>query len=179
MGHSEAETAETHPFRDRRGRRRMILARVAGHGFEEFEVPGDATLSETMRETGRLTGVGLLPPGEHPFDRLHSIHGEQVGPVIEDLKETIDEYLEKSGVEPRFEVELQRTFRVNTRWDVAPSDQLSPREILALPKINLDYKEFTLYLPGKHEPLPLEVPILIERGADFEAQRDGRYGQGA
>jgi len=176
MGHFGAENVAERPLGHRHGRPQVILARATGHGFEEFEVPSDATLLEVMGEAARLTGLGLLPPGDRPFDRLHAMRGDDVLQTIDELKESIEEYLRATGAEPRFEIELVRAFRVNTRWDVAPSDRLSPKEILALPKIDLDYKEFTLYLPGKHEPLPLDTPILIERGADFEAQRDGRYG---
>jgi hypothetical protein len=72
---------------------------------------------------------------------------------------------------------LARTLRVNTRWDVAPKPELTPLEILALPKIHLDPAEYSLYLPECTEPLPPDKPVKIERGQDFEAQRDGRYGR--
>jgi hypothetical protein len=75
-----------------------------------------------------------------------------------------------------FGIELTLAIRVNTRWDVATSESMTPREILALPQIALDFQQYTLYLPGSAEPLPLDAPVAITRGEVFEAQRDGKYG---
>jgi hypothetical protein len=105
------------------------------------------------------------------------MHGEDVGHVIEHLHQTIEQYLRQPDARPHFAVELVRTFRVNTRWDIAPKPELSPREILALPRIHLEYTRFSLYLPESHDLLPLDIPIPVERGAEFEAQSDGRYGK--
>lgn len=75
-----------------------------------------------------------------------------------------------------FGIELVLAFRVNVRWAVAPAPQMTPRQILALPAINLPYEQYTLYLPGSSDPLPLDTPITITRGEALEAQRDGKYG---
>ncbi len=158
------------------GTRMCGSSRVHGRGFEEFDVRPEATLFDVMAETARLSGVGLLPPGEHPFDRLHSLHGDVEGPVIENLHQTVEHYLRNHGSEPRFAVELKPTFRVTTRWAVAPKEELTPREVLELPQINLPYQDYTLYPPDSTVPLPLDKPVRIERGMDFEAQRDGKYG---
>ena len=72
-----------------------------------------------MAEGARLTGLSLLPPKEQPFDRLHAMHGEEMGRVIEDLHQTIEDYLRQPDASPHFGIELLRTFRVNTRWDAA------------------------------------------------------------
>jgi len=154
----------------------QVATRVLGHGMETFSVPRHATLVEVMAEGARLSGFALLPPSEHPFDRLHAMHGEEAGHVIEHLHQTIEEYLRHPDTSPHFAIELVTTFRVNTRWDVATKPEMSPREILALPRIHLDYTEYTLYFPEKKEPILLDTPVPIERGAEFETHRDGRYG---
>jgi hypothetical protein len=53
---------------------------------------------------------------------------------------------------------------------------MSPREILALPAINLPYQDYSLYRPGSAQELPLDDHIPITRGDHFEAVRDGKYG---
>jgi hypothetical protein len=160
-----------------RGHKVQIIVRILGHEVEAFEFSRRATLLELMAEGARLGGFALLPPKERPFDRLHKVNGEEVGPVIENLDQTLGEFLQQSPGEPHFAVELARTLRVNTRWDVAPKAELTPREVLALPRVHLDPAEYSLYLPECTEPLPPDKPVKIERGQDFEAQRDGRYGR--
>ena len=155
-----------------------VSVHILGHGVETFAVSPDASLLEVMAAGVGLAGFALLPSPKHPFDRLHAMGGEDAGPVIDHLHQTMEEYLRQPGAKAHFAVELVATFRVNTRWDIAPRPQLSPREILALPHIHLDPTEYTLYLPEKTEPLPLDTPVPVERGAEFEAQRDGRYGGG-
>ena len=108
-----------------------VSTQIQGHGIETFSVSCHATLLELMAEGAvRLTGLSVLPPTEHPFDRLYSMNGEEPGQVIENLHQTIDEYLRHPDMTPHFAIELLRTFRVNTRWDVAPKPELSPKEIL-------------------------------------------------
>lgn len=154
-----------------------VLVRILGHEGEAFEVSTQASLLNLMAEGARLGGFALLPTVERPFDRLHKLHGKEIGPVIENLHQTLGEYLQQSPGDPHFAVELIPALRVNTRWDIATKPELTPREILALPKIHLDPAEYSLYLPECTEPLPPDNPVKIERGQDFEAQRDGRYGK--
>lgn len=153
-----------------------VSARILGHGTEAFSTSPHSTLLQLLDEGARLAGFSLLPPGECPFDRLHVLVGESVGPAIEDLNQTVGEFLRRTGSKPHFAIELVPTFRVNKRWDIAPKEELSPREILELPRIHLNHEEYTLYRPDETEALPLDTPIKVERGADFEAQRDGKYG---
>ncbi len=61
---------------------------------------------------------------------------------------------------------------------MATAKEMTPQEILALPGINLKYEEYTLYPPDSDVPLPLDTPICIKRGMEFEAQPDGKYGKG-
>ncbi len=145
----------------------------------EFELPSAAPLLEVLQEGAKRLGKTLLPNSEQPLDRLHNIpKHDNVGPPIDDLNQVLGDYLRSKGTSRDFAVELVRAFRVNTRWAVAPKPELSPREILALPAINLDFQQYTLYFPGRSDPLPIDAPIPIERGMSFEAQRDGRYGGG-
>jgi hypothetical protein len=145
-----------------------------------FKLATNAPLLELMEEGARHLHVQLLPPAPlKPFDLLRDIsrHGH-AGPPIENLDQSLGAYLKEKGTTPHFGIELVRVFRVNTRWAVAPAPEMTPRQVLALPAINLPYEQYTLYLPGSSDPLPLDKPIPIKRGEVLEAQCDGRYGEG-
>jgi hypothetical protein len=161
-----------------RGRRLEVTGHVSGHATQTFDAEPGMKLEQVMAQAAALAGVALLPPRSKPFDRLHEMHGEQVGPVIENLDQTLGEYLRQSHRQPHFTVELALTIHVNTRWDVALRDAMSPREILALPRIHLDPAKYTLYLPESTQELPPDTPITLSRGMDLEAQPDGKYGGG-
>jgi hypothetical protein len=153
--------------------------RVLPAGAEaKFKMPENASQLEVLREGAQHAGVQLLPPPPlSPIDRLHDVpHPGVVGPAIDNLEQSLGDYLKQKGTTPNFGIELVLAFRVNTRWAVATKPQMTPREILALPAINLDYTQYTLYLPDSVKVLPLDVPITITRGMAFEAQRDGKYG---
>lgn len=172
MAHAERQSPES-------GHRLMdVTVHVTGHTVQTFEIDPSSTLLGVMEKAARLAGLALLPPRQQPFDQLHSMDGEQVGKSIQTLDQTLTDYLRRTGQGPHFTLELMRTFRVNTRWDVAPHAEMSPREILALPRIHLEYTQYTLYLPESAAELPLDKPIKIERGTDLEAQADGKYGGG-
>ena len=138
-------------------------------------------ISRTCRRSPTTTSgaepSSTLPTEDAPLDRLHNIvKHDQVGPAIENLDQAVGDFVERPGTSKDFGIELVLAFRVNTRWAVAPKPELSPREILALPPINLDYQQYSLYLPNSTTLLPLDTAIKIERGMAFEAQRDGKYG---
>lgn len=160
------------------GRRVDVTAHITGHATQTFTVSSTVKLLELMEHAATLGGFALLPPMQRPFDRLHSMTEETVGPVIDDLDKTLADYLRQPGHEPHFTVELARAIHVNTRWDEAPREEMSPREILALAKIHLDPTQYSLYRPESSDPLPPDAPIRLERGTDLEAQRDGKYGEG-
>lgn len=154
-------------------------ARNLATGAEaEFNLPENAALLEVLEEGAKHLGVQLLPPApQKPLDRLHDItHHGQVGPAIDNLDQTLGAYLKEKGTTAHFGIELVLAFRVNVRWAVAAAPQMTPRQILALPAINLPYEQYTLYLPGSSDPLTLDTPITITRGEALEAQRDGKYG---
>lgn len=160
------------------GRKVDVTVHVSGHPIQTFEIGSRASLLNVMEQAAKLAGVGLLPPRQKPFDTLHAMNGEQVGAVIENLDQLLEEYLHHAGKRPHFTVELVLAFHVNTRWDIAPDEMMSPRQILALPRIHLDFTKYTLYLPEQTTELPFDTPIKIERGLDLEAQADGKYGGG-
>ena len=157
----------------------QVRTQVLAPGAEEFKfkVLETAPLLEVLQRGAAAAQVPLLPTQDAPLDRLHNIlKRDEVGPTIEDLDRTVGEFVRRPGTTKDFGIELVLAFRVNTRWAIAPKAELSPREILALPEINLDYTQYSIYFPNSTELLPLDTPIKIERGMAFEAQRDGRYG---
>ena len=131
MSIAEQDTAE----RDRQphGRRIAVTVHIAGHGVQTFEFREQGSLLELLETAAKLAGFALLPLRQQPFDRLHAMHGEQVVAVIENLDQTLAHYLHQANHLPHFTVELAPAIHVNTRWDEAPSEQMSPREILVLP----------------------------------------------
>ena len=158
-----------------------VTVRLLPDGLEaKFQLPENAALLEVLEEGAKHLHVQLLPPApERPLDRLHDLsHHHHVGPAIDNLDQPLGTYLKEKGTTPHFGIELVLAFRVNTRWAVATKPDMTPKEILALPAINLDYQQYTLYMPGSNDPLPLDKPIHLKRGEALEAQRDGKYGQG-
>jgi hypothetical protein len=157
-----------------------VTVRLLPHGHEaKFHLPENAALLEVLEAGAKHLGVHLLPPApERPLDQLHDLsHHHHVGPAIDNLDQPLGAYLKEKGTTPDFGIELVLAFRVNTRWAVAAKPEMTPKEVLALPAINLDYQQYTLYLPGSSDPLPLDKPIHLKRGEALEAQRDGKYGE--
>jgi hypothetical protein len=180
---ADGGTTLVHPDQDHgppRQRERQLTIQVLPIGgmTKRFKLPENAALMEVLVDGARELGVALLPPSpERPLDRLHNIvRHDQAGPAIEDLDQSLGDYLKEKGTTNDFGIELVVTFRVNTRWAVATKPEMSPKEILALPAINLNPSEYTLYAQGGTNPLPLDTPIQLTRGQVLEAQRDGKYG---
>ena len=137
------------------------------------------SLLSVMRQGAAELRLALLPPGTdvHPLDllRWRQPDGSYSAP-IEDLDQAVWTFLQKHRGPRRFGIELVRAFSVNTKWAMAPTPTMSPREILALPQINLPSQDYSLYRPGSARELPLDERIPIARGDHFEAVRDGKYG---
>lgn len=136
------------------------------------------SLLTVMRQGAVALGLGLLPPGatDRPLDHLRWLErGGSYSPAIDDLDQSLWTFLRAHRDPRRFGIELVRAFSVNTRWAVA-APTMSPREILALPQINLPFQEYSLYRPGSSRELPLDEQVSITRGDHFEAVRDGKYG---
>lgn len=180
-GHETADQGESHEQACHHHHPVHVTLRLLLDGPEaRFQLPDNAALLEVLQEGAKRLLVELLPPSPlKPLDRLHGDlrHGE-MGPAIENLDQPLGAYLKEKGTTHDFGIELVLAFRVNTRWAVATAPQMTPRQILALQEINLDYQQYTLYLPGSADPLPLDQPIAITRGLSLEAQRDGKYGGG-
>jgi hypothetical protein len=144
--------------------------------IQHIKLPGNAPLIEIIRQWASSTTHILLPNPEMPLDRLHNIiKHDDVGPAIEDLQISTGEFIKAPHTSHDFGVELVRAFRLNTRWWVAPKENMSPSEILSLAGLNS--QEYTLYRDQNVDPLPLNIAVPINRGDIFEAQRDGKYGR--
>jgi hypothetical protein len=142
-----------------------------------FHVERDATLLEVLEEGAGKLGVELLPPKpETPLDHLRGIYEHHTVGEPLDLSLTVAEFLDQPPTTHHFAVELVRAFRVNTRWRVAPTTEMTPVAILSL--FDLSPTEYSLYHPHEKEPLPPNAPVHVRRGECFEAQRDGKYGRG-
>jgi hypothetical protein len=155
-----------------------ISVEVIGHdhpGRHRIELSSAAVLLDVLLTGAELCKVNLLPPGDNPWDKLENLRGHTTIP-ISDLSENLDRYLAEDGATHEFGIILLRIFRVNSRWAIAPQEQLTPREILGL--VHLKSDEYTLYPPGSDKMLPLDTPVAVHRGECFEAQRDGKYGEG-
>ena len=132
---------------------------------------------DVLVEGAKKIEVDLLPNDEHPLDRLRGIYDEDhLGDPI-DLNLIVDEFIESSATTERLAIELVLLIRVNQSWREAIAAEMSPRQILGL--FGLSFEQYTLYNPGETDMLPLDVPITLERGRVFEAQKDGKYGQGS
>ncbi len=132
-----------------------------------------------MRQGATTLEVDLLPPGAdaRPLDLLRWRQPDgSYSAAIDNLDQALWSLLRTHRGPRRFGIELVRAFSVNTRWAVAMAPAMAPREILALPQINLPFQEYSLYRPGGTRELPLDEQIPIIRGDHFEAVRDGKYG---
>ena len=144
--------------------------------FRIIKIPLSHTVGEVMASIAQAFNELLLPPEpEQPFDQLfcYSRENELVGP-ISDLSIPIWKVILKHHCRLKLGLKLLLSIKVNSTWMVAPKESMSPREIAEL--FDLDYTQYTLYLPESTEPLPLETPINLQRGECFVALKDGKYG---
>jgi hypothetical protein len=143
-----------------------------------FAVLRESPLLHVLDEGARKLEVNLLPDPRDPLDHLRGVYaGGKVGEPL-DLKLTLAEFLRQRDPTDRFGVELVLAIQINTRWRVAPTQQMDPRAILTL--AGLSPQEYSLYFPPDSvDPLPPDTPVNLYRGQRFEAQRDGKYGASA
>lgn len=146
------------------------------HRREHFRTARDIRLLEVLDEGAQKLGVHLLPNAEDPLDRLHGVYEHhEIGAPL-DLSIVLEEFLKEPPHTHHFAIELVLAIRVNTRWRIAPKDEMTPREILKL--ADLSAEEYSLYFPPDSvDPLPPDTPVKLHRGQRFEAQRDGKYGE--
>lgn len=157
----------------------QISTRLLAEGAQEhkFKMEVDATLLGVLQEGVERAGEALLANEDEPLDLLRNLgKHDQPGEPIADLAQSLGEYLEDKDATKAFGIELVLAFQVNSRWAVATGPQMTPREILALPAINLEFQSYTLYARDSIDLLPLDMPVTITRGLRFDAQADGKYG---
>jgi hypothetical protein len=148
----------------------------AEHHLKHFRAPEEETLLFMLDEGARKLEVHLLPSAEKPFDHLRGVYEHhRVGePLL--LEMTLEQFLRHEPRTHHFGVELVLAIEINTRWRVAPEQEMTPKAILAL--ADLPWQDYSLYYPvDKVEPLPPDTPVKLHRGQRFEAQRDGKYGE--
>jgi hypothetical protein len=124
-------------------------------------------------------GKPLLPPGNQaPLDllRCRERHGGGWSDPITDLERPLWFALAQ-GCTQHFGIEYVLAVKINTKWAIASSSTMTPRELLT--SFGFDPSQFTLYMPDSTEPLPPDTPLSLHRGDMFEAQKDGRYGASA
>jgi len=112
---------------------------------ERLRLDANTPLLEVLQEGATAAGASLLPSPAEPLDLLHNfLQNDELGPPILDLEQAVGAFVRAPGTTHHFGIELVLAFRVNNRWAVAPSAQQTPRQILALPSINLDPTEYRL-----------------------------------
>lgn len=116
----------------------------------------------------------LPPPPAAPLDllRYRVKDGEWRVPT-HTLETPLWEAL-ADGMTRHLGIEYQLIIRINAKWGVAPSEHMTPRELLTA--FGFDPAQFSLYRHDGRDPLPPDTPIHLHRGEHFEAQKDGRYG---
>lgn len=156
-------------------------------GFRELpdghEVKFKASLTDALLEVferaAHELGKPLLPPAsKNPLDllRCRARHGDGWSDPITGIERPLWLVLVES-CSRHFGVEYVLAVKINTKWAVAPSEKMTPRELLT--SFGFDPSQFSLYKPDSTEPLPADTPITLHRGEKFEAQKDGRYGASA
>ncbi len=145
------------------------------HERKHFRVPYDAGLLAVLDEGAEKLGVKLLPNPETPLDRLRGVYEKHHAGEPLNLELTLEDFLKQEHRTHHFAVELVLAIQINTRWRIAPENEMTPKAILALAE--LSWEEYSLYYPpDSGKPLPPDTPVRLQRGQRFEAQRDGKYG---
>jgi hypothetical protein len=148
-----------------------------GQHKHQFKLDRNTPLSTVLIMGAELGNVQLLPNNDAPLDLLHNIgKHHQVGPALTELDESVGAFLDGNENTNDFGIELVLAIRVNNRWRVAPSASMSPKQILEL--FGLKHEEYTLYRELSTELLALDTAIPLNRGDKFDAQKDGKYGEG-
>ena len=148
------------------------------HERRHFRMPREAALLEVLDKGARELGEHLLPNPEKPLDELRGVYKDHETGEPLNLELTLAEFLREEPRTHHFAVELVLAIQINTRWRIAPKEEMTPKEILAL--ADLPWQEYSLYHPcDSVDPLPPDTPVKLHRGERFEAQRDGKYGDEA
>lgn len=154
-----------------------LSVQIAGEGNRRFPISIDveSSLLDLLQTGANEAELQLLPTPKRPLDTLHNVGaGNDVGPAILDLGQSVGELLNGKNATKHFAITPVLAIRLNSRWAIATAESMTPREILAL--FGLEHQQYTLYPPGSNTPLPLDDAIKLSRGDAFEAQLDGKYG---
>ena len=134
------------------------------------------TLLDIMQAGAISVGLPLLPPPpQEPLDFLRSQkrHGGGWSQPLTELKTPLLFALVKE-YSRRFAIEFRLAIKVNAKWEVVPTPEITPRELATL--FGFDPTQYSLYRAGSNELLPPDTPLPLNRGDCFEAQKDGKYG---
>jgi hypothetical protein len=146
----------------------------AGHATHFHAHLGD-TLLRVYEKAAKALGEQLLPqPPAAPLDSLlfRACDGEWRPPVVA-LDTPLWEALAE-GMTRHLGIDYRLVVRINAKWGVATSEQLTPRQLLV--EFGFDPAQFSLYRCDSSQLLPPDTPLHLRRGEHFEAQKDGRYG---
>jgi hypothetical protein len=170
-----ADTAESGlPVELQKMRVRLGIQRWPDGREEYISVELGTSLLEVMRHGAKHLGEELLPPhSELPLDFLRSRRHDEWSAPISALDLPLWLYIVRGGSR-RFGIECRRVIRINAKWGVANSPEMTPRQLLE--SFGFSPNDFTLYRCDSRDPLPPDTPIHLRRGEHFEAQKDGRYG---
>ena len=134
------------------------------------------TLLDIMQAGAKSVGLPLLPPPpQEPLDFLRSQkqHGGGWSQPLTELKTPLLLALVKE-YSRRFAIEFRFAVKVNAKWGVVPTPEMTPRELETL--FGFDPTQYSLYRASSSELLPPDTPLPLKRGDCFEAQKDGKYG---
>ena len=154
---------------------RMSARAYPGGPEEHFHVHLGDTLHEVFEKAAHALHEPLLPhPPAQPLDffRMRRHNGEW-GEPIADFQLPLWKALAE-GFSRHVAVEYRLIVRINTKWGVPSSADMTPRALLT--EFGFDPAQFSLYKPHGGQPLPPDTPIHLCRSEHFEAQKDGRYG---
>ena len=141
-----------------------------------LQVQLEDTLLDIMQASAKSFGLPLLPPPpQEPLDFLRSQkrHGGGWSQPLTELKTPLWLALAKE-YSRRFAIEFRLAIKVNAKWGVVPTSEMSPRELETL--FGFDPTQYSLYRASSIELLPPDTPLPLKRGDCFEAQKDGKYG---
>ena len=87
---------------------------------------------EILDEGARKLGVKLLPDPQAPLDVLRAVYRDHEAGAPLNLDLTLAEFLKQEPVTHHFAVDLVLAIQINTRWRVAPKEDMTPKAILEL-----------------------------------------------
>ena len=132
------------------------------HERHHFRMPRGATLLEVLDKGARGLDEHLLPSPEEPLDKLRGVYQDHQAGEPLNLELTLGEFLREEPRTHHFAVELVLAIRINTRWRIAPENEMTPKEILAL--ADLSWEEYSLYYPQQRRSIAARYAGKISPG---------------